>query len=60
MCVIPDTSTNNQANHDGPTKLKRSNSASTLLGLSVLLYPDSEQYLVATNNYYGFKVKQNV
>ena len=37
-------------------KLKRSNSASYLLGLSVLLDAKSENYFVAPENYVGFKV----
>ena len=40
-----------------PTKLKRSNAANSRLGLSVLLYPDTDNYGNATmNNYEGFKV----
>ncbi len=38
-------------------KLKKSNSASTLLGLSILLYPESRQYEMGMNNYYGFRVR---
>ena len=37
--------------------LRRTNSASTLLGLSILLYPDKNEYDgVALNNFYGFRV----
>ena len=37
--------------------LKRANSASAFLGLSVLLYPNKEEYDgVAQNSFFGFKV----
>lgn len=36
--------------------LLRSNSASTLLGLTILLYPDVNQYKLSVNNFEGFKV----
>ena len=39
--------------------LKRSNSASSVLGLSVLIDPDRLQYTVSQNNYYGAKVILN-
>ena len=41
-------------------KLKKSNSASTLLGLSILLYPDSRQYEMGMNNYFGFRVRKHL
>ena len=37
--------------------LQRTNSASTLLGLTVLLYPDVQQYKLSVNNFQGFKVR---
>ena len=37
-------------------KLKRSNSASYLLGLSVLLDAKADNYFVSPENYVGFKV----
>ena len=40
-----------------PTKLKRSNAANSRLGLTVLLYPDPDNYgESALNNFVGFKV----
>ena len=40
-----------------PKKLKRSNSANVELGLSVLLFPDKDNYgLSVMNNYVGFRV----
>ena len=40
-----------------PTKLKRSNAANSRLGLSLLLYPDPDNYGDSVlNNYVGFKV----
>ena len=37
--------------------LRRTDSASTLLGLSILLFPDRQQYGgVVLNNFYGFRV----
>ena len=40
-----------------PTKLKRSNAANSRLGLSVLLYPDEDNYGDSVlNNFVGFKV----
>ena len=42
-------------------KLRRSNSANTRLGLTVILHADEPNYEVAENNFYGFKVrKQNL
>ena len=38
------------------TKLRRSNSASTLLGLTLLVNPDKEEYGISMNNYEGFRV----
>ena len=37
-------------------KLKRSNSASRLLGLSVLMDAKADNYFVSPENYVGFKV----
>ena len=37
-------------------KLRRSNSANTRLGLSVILHADESNYEVAENNFFGFKV----
>ena len=37
-------------------KLRRSNSANTRLGLSVILHADEDNYEVAENNFFGFKV----
>ena len=42
------------------TKLLKSNSASTFLGLTLLLYPDENQYEIYNNNFYGFKVNGQV
>ena len=39
-------------------KLKRSNSASRLLGLSVLMDAKADNYFVSPENYVGFKVSQ--
>ena len=45
--------------------LRKANSANSLLGLSLLLHGNKEEYNkwpvwnVANNNYYGFKVYQN-
>ena len=39
-----------------PERLRRSNSASTLLLLTFLLYPDKHEYGIAMNNYKGFRV----
>ena len=36
--------------------LRRANSASTQLGLTVLLYPDVKQYKLSVNSFEGFKV----
>lgn len=38
------------------TGLRRSNSASKLLGLTLLIFPDKEEYGISMNNYEGFKV----
>lgn len=41
--------------------LRKTNSASALLGLSFLLYPDINEYDgVALNNFYGFRVSWEV
>ena len=40
--------------------LKRTNSASTLLGLSFLVYPDKSNYKIGMNNFYGFRVSHTV
>ena len=37
-------------------KIRRTNSASTQLGLTVLLYPDEPQHSVGLNNYIGYRV----
>lgn len=40
--------------------LRKTNSASALLGLSILLYPDKNEYdTVAHNNFYGFRVSRS-
>ena len=39
-------------------KLKRSNSASRLLGLSVLMDAKADNYFVSPENYVGFKVSR--
>ena len=39
-----------------PGRLRRSNSASTLLGLTFLLYPDKHEYGIAMNHFKGFRV----
>ena len=39
-------------------KLKRSNSASRLLGLSVLMDAKADNYFVSPENYVGFKVRK--
>ena len=41
-------------------KLKRSNSASRLLGLSVLMDAKADNYFVSPENYVGFKVSQEI
>ena len=41
----------------GPSRLERTNSASHLLGLSVLMDAKSSQYFVAPEDYVGFKVR---
>ena len=41
----------------GSSRLERTNSASHLLGLSVLMDAKSSQYFVAPENYVGFKVR---
>ncbi len=42
---------------ESPKRLRRSNSANTQLGLTVLLHTDSNEYEeVALNNFYGFRV----
>ena len=40
-------------------KLKRSNSASRLLGLSVLMDAKADNYFVSPENYVGFKVSKD-
>ena len=42
-----------------PRRLERTNSASHLLGLSVLMDAKSSQYFVAPEDYVGFKVRGN-
>ena len=37
-------------------KIKRTNSASTQLGLTVLLHPDQDEHVVGLNSYVGYKV----
>jgi len=51
-------STNSTTTTSSSSKtLRKSNSANTLLGLTILLYPDQEQYdKVGLNNFYGFRV----
>ena len=39
-----------------PGRLRRSNGASTLLGLTILLYPDKHEYGIAMNHFKGFRV----
>ena len=39
-----------------PLKIRRTNSATTQLGLTVLLYPDKEEHLIGLNNYVGYRV----
>ena len=41
-------------------KLKRSNSASRLLGLSVLMDAKADNYFVSPENYVGFKVRKEI
>ena len=41
-------------------KLKRSNSASRLLGLSVLMDAKADNYFVSPENYVGFKVSNEI
>ena len=36
--------------------LRRTNSANAQLGLSILLYPDTQNYAMGMNNFYGFRV----
>ena len=56
-------STGTTTKNNTKTKLKRTNSASSVLGLNVMLYQDRDDYFkkdgdigVVHNNYYGFKV----
>ena len=37
--------------------LKKTNSASTFLGLTVLLDAESEEYAMGSNDFYGFRVR---
>ena len=36
--------------------LRRTNSANAQLGLSILLYPDTQNYAMGMNNFHGFRV----
>ena len=36
--------------------LRRTNSANAQLGLTILLYPDTQNYAMGMNNFYGFRV----
>ena len=58
-------STTTEKSNQTKTTLKRTNSASSVLGLNILLYQDRDDYFgaggageigVVSNNYYGFKV----
>ena len=58
-------STTTEKSNRTKTTLKRTNSASSVLGLNILLYQDRDDYFgdggageigVVSNNYYGFKV----